>query len=140
MDKKNSYECLLCNKDLTKELGFGEEVSYPIYHEQLNKNESLVAFLICSDCITHGIFPDEEDIKYIREGWNKGGFLLGNYKKSNSEVILLCLLADRIADGKVKVELNDQKGTCLTCKWEEKPLTINLNELKSRQEKKEKEQ
>lgn len=139
MNKRNNYECLFCSKDLTKDLGFKKETSYPIYHKQLNKNQPLVAFLICSDCITHGIFPDEEDIKYIREGWDKGGFLWNNYRKASQEVILLGLLADRISDGRIKIKPNNQKELCLSCEWRGKPLVINLNELKLRQEKNEEE-
>ncbi|CAG8651329.1 16831_t:CDS:2, partial [Racocetra persica] len=60
-------------RDLTKDLGLEEEADYPIYHNQLiKKKKPLVAFLICIDCMTNGIFPDEYDIEYIRKGWNKG--------------------------------------------------------------------
>ena len=131
IDKKHNYECLFCGKDLTNDLDFGEKVNYPIYYKQIKKNEPLVAFLICIECATNGNFPAREDIEYIWEGWNKGGFLWANYRKMNQEFLLLCLLMDRIKDGSIKIE-TDQNKIFLSNKWGEKKLMVDINRWNSR--------
>lgn len=127
MHKKNNYECLFCSKDLTTALGLQERKNCPIYNEQLKKNEPLVAFLICVDCMTNGNFPTKKDIDYIREGWNKGGFLWSNYRKIGQEDLLLALLIDWMAVNRIKVDFTSQGRVYLSNHRDEKGLVVNLN-------------
>ena len=137
MSNKNIYQCLLCDKDLTRSLDFSKEVDYQIYHKQLDKRKLPVAFLICTECMTYGNFPSEEDIKYIQEWWNRGGFLWANRRRMSSEWLLLGLLTDRIKDGRIKIELTEQGKVLLSSLWDDKKLVVDLSEESLKQKKKE---